>query len=102
MHIVDPIPVPEDRVGDDSEHVHFHRMKSGLFLREAEVANAYFIDGDHTQQAVLEDLRLIEAARRRAGDEPPIVLFMDDVGWPWGRRDLFYDTRTKVDPSLPG
>lgn len=49
-------------------------------------ADAYFIDGDHNYYTVLNELRLIAADP----DALPLI-FVHDIGWPFGRRDGYYD-----------
>ena len=44
----------------------------------------YFLDGDHNYYTVLNELRLIV----RPGHHWPVI-FLHDVGWPWGRRDQY-------------
>ena len=47
------------------------------------------VDGDHNWYTVVNELRLIAATSAGAG-EPLPVLICHDVGWPYGRRDLYY------------
>ncbi len=47
--------------------------------------DVYFIDGDHNYYTVLNELRLIVAAP----DRHPLMI-LHDVGWPCGRRDMYY------------
>lgn len=53
--------------------------------------DAYFLDGDHNFFTVRNELTLIAAAAQGvdAGRPGPVV-FVHDVGWPWGRRDMYY------------
>jgi hypothetical protein len=46
--------------------------------------DAYFIDGDHNYFTVLNELRLAV----RVSAKMPLI-FLHDVGWPWGRRDQY-------------
>jgi len=48
------------------------------------------IDGDHNWYTVYNELLLIETLSRDAGQPLPLV-FLHDVSWPYGRRDLYYD-----------
>jgi Methyltransferase domain len=50
--------------------------------------DAYLIDGDHNYYTVSHELELIAAAATEASSYP--LLIVDDVGWPSGRRDLYY------------
>src|SRR4029453_7198063 len=47
------------------------------------------VDGDHNWFTVFHELRLLAATARREGAPLP-VLTLHDVGWPYGRRDLYY------------
>ena len=56
-----------------------------------ERCDAYFIDGDHNHFTVSGELKMIADAIR--ADDPQArgpVIFMHDVCWPWGRRDMYY------------
>jgi SAM-dependent methyltransferase len=64
------------------------RAPSLEVLRE-HPADAYLVDGDHNYYTVLhESAAMWDAAR---GDGRPLLAFYHDVGWPWARRDLYYD-----------
>jgi hypothetical protein len=54
-------------------------------------ADAYLIDGDHNWYTVYHELRALDEAAG-AGDFPLVLL--DDVLWPFGRRDMYYDPST--------
>jgi hypothetical protein len=49
------------------------------------------IDGDHNWYTVYNELRLI---RERSLLKPGGMIFFHDVGWPYGRRDLYYQPDT--------
>ena len=51
--------------------------------------DAFVIDGDHNYYTVARELRFALANSQRDGQ--PLLAFLHDVGWPWGRRDLYYD-----------
>ncbi len=51
-------------------------------------ADFVLIDGDHNYHTVAEELRLIHESWVERGIRGTILLH--DVGWPWGRRDLYY------------
>lgn len=53
--------------------------------------DAYILDGDHNFFTVRNELALIAGAAggAGAGQRQPVV-FVHDVGWPWGRRDMYY------------
>lgn len=53
-------------------------------------ADAVLIDGDHNYFTVSRELDEIASAAESRGQAPP-TFFLHDVGWPYGRRDLYYD-----------
>ncbi len=50
--------------------------------------DAWLIDGDHNYYTVFNELLAAEAASERDGR--PLLAFLHDVGWPTGRRDMYY------------
>lgn len=64
-------------------------------LPSLESCDVYFLDGDHNHHTVLHELTAISRTVDGAGDRAPRtargpVVFVHDVGWPWGRRDMYY------------
>ena len=59
--------------------------------------DAVFIDGDHNWYTVYHELQAIE---RRASElrTPTPIVFLHDITWPYGRRDLYYDPATIPEP----
>ena len=88
LHVVDPALL-ENRQSDNI--VTYYREMSIPYLQQAEPADMYFIDGDHNYYTVLNELRLIRD-KNISKVQPQDYLFLHDVGWPWGYRDLYYDT----------
>ena len=89
--MIDPVPQ-----FDPSEHerrfpgrYHFHRAISHDVLPELPPVDAALIDGDHNWYTVFNELKMLAATAREAGAPLP-VCFLHDVGWPYGRRDLYY------------
>lgn len=76
------------------------RTPYGLLHRDTSIraipmnppSDAYLLDGDHNYFTVSAELLLIEKVLQRAGK--PLLVFLHDVGWPWGHRDLYYDPET--------
>lgn len=93
LHVIDPLPKYEvsewrKRYG---ERLVFHRALSLDALPEIERPDAALIDGDHNWHTVFNELRLIE---KSSGDGGFPLVMLHDVGWPYGRRDLYYDPET--------
>ena len=69
--------------------VTFHRCPSLEALPGLQDLDVALIDGDHNWYTVFHELKLLEAgARERARDLP--LIFLHDVAWPYGRRDMYY------------
>ena len=91
VHVIDPVPQ-----FDPSEHerrfpgrYHFHRDISHNVLPDLPPVDAALIDGDHNWYTVYNELKMLAATAREAGAPLPILI-LHDVGWPYGRRDLYY------------
>jgi len=65
-------------------------LNEGL-LEPASVFDCILIDGDHNWYTVFNELRLIH---ERSLLRPGGYVFLHDVGWPYGRRDLYYQPDT--------
>jgi hypothetical protein len=85
---IDPKPSPQ------AEKL-FDRLKHGTLLKQPSlevlpelVADTYLIDGDHNYHTVSSESLLIWEQCEKHGK--PFLVFYHDVGWPWGRRDLYY------------
>ncbi len=83
---IDPAPEPavRERFAGDGR---LQLQTSHAALPHVEPCGAYFLDGDHNYFTVRGELDLIAAASPPG--HPPLV-FLHDVGWPWGRRDMYY------------
>lgn len=93
--IIDPLPpANEEEIGPLlAAHGKMHLARSLDVLPELPVADAYLIDGDHNWYTVHHELLTIEDRVQATGSRPPVIL-MHDVGWPYARRDLYYDPET--------
>ncbi|NTF17708.1 class I SAM-dependent methyltransferase [Agrobacterium rubi] len=84
---VDPNPAP---YVDKIETVDHRRVTSEAFFADAATvppAGVWIVDGDHNYATVLMELRSIADATQ----DRDAVVFLHDIGWPWGRRDLWYN-----------
>ena len=67
------------------------RNHSLAVLPALDRCDAYFLDGDHNFFTVRNELTLIAGAARGADDrQPNPIVFVHDIGWPWGRRDMYH------------
>ncbi len=89
VHSIDPKPLfdSDDWTRRAKGHLTVHRDASLSVLPRLGPVDAVFIDGDHNWYTVSHELQALQASH--AGRPFPIVL-LHDIGWPWGRRDLYY------------
>jgi hypothetical protein len=92
VHSVDPAPRfdPTAWEREHGERFHMHAARSLDALGEIGAVDAALLDGDHNWFTVISELRLLAAAAADAGEPMPLVL-AHDAGWPYGRRDMYYD-----------
>ncbi len=88
LHVIDPLPKydVDEWSGEFSPHVQFHTTVSVIGLHEVPPPDVVLLDGDHNWHTVISELRILG----ERSEVFPWVLF-HDVGWPYGRRDLYYE-----------
>lgn len=92
LHGIDPSPrfdVAEWKSRYGSRLI-FHRTASLQALPLIDGFDVVLIDGDHNWYTVYHELNLIAKQSASLPASFPIVL-LHDVGWPYGRRDLYYN-----------
>jgi SAM-dependent methyltransferase len=91
VSIIDP-GIDADLLAEFGERITLHK---GLSLEVLpHIPGSYdciFIDGDHNWYTVFNELKLIE---ERQLLKPGGIIFLHDIGWPYGRRDLYYQPET--------
>jgi GT2 family glycosyltransferase len=95
VHVIDPKPSfdVEELQRQHPDSLVFHRALSLEVLPKLERVELALVDGDHNRYTVLNELRLLEGSALKGKALPPLVA-LHDVGWPYGRRDLYYDPET--------
>ncbi len=95
LHVVDPKPAYDVGVwrAQWGEIVTYHLATSLDALPSIGPVDMALIDGDHNWYTVRNELEHLHANAEKAGSAFPLV-FLHDVGWPYGRRDLYYDPDT--------
>jgi SAM-dependent methyltransferase len=90
-HVIDPTPLVDIDVYEQNYagHIEFHEAVSLEALKAIPTADVVLVDGDHNWYTVYNELLLIDQHVRRADGELPLMIF-HDVGFPYGRRDLYY------------
>jgi hypothetical protein len=88
LHSIDTMQIP---LGPWTDHpcFRFHLGKSLDILPQLPSYDAVLIDGDHNWYTVFHELKEIEKTAKTF-DRFPLV-FLHDVNWPYGRRDLYYN-----------
>lgn len=92
LHCIDPLPKFDvdqykNRYGDCFL---FYNGLSLNALPQIETFDMVLIDGDHNWYTVFHELKLIAKRCRKSQAVFPLIL-AHDVGWPYGRRDLYYN-----------
>jgi cephalosporin hydroxylase/GT2 family glycosyltransferase len=98
LHVIDPLPDfdPAEHEARFAGRYVFHRDLSVNVLGGIPIVDVALIDGDHNWYTVSSELHLLAKASRGAGAPLPVCI-LHDVGWPYGRRDLYYDADTIPD-----
>ena len=106
-HSIDPAP-RFDVAGFEERYggaFRFYEARSLEVLPKLRDLDLALIDGDHNYYTVLGELRALGESR------PFPITLLHDIGWPYGRRDLYYDPdsipadarhRHRRDGVLPG
>lgn len=91
LHVIDPVPDfdPAEHEARFGGRYIFHGDLSHNVLPHLPPVDVALIDGDHNWYTVYHELRMLSEVAR-AADRPLPVMLMHDVGWPYGRRDLYY------------
>jgi hypothetical protein len=94
VHAIDPAPATNARleplVEANAGRLVFHPSRSLEALPRIEGIDVALLDGDHNWYTVHHELGILEELSAREGRPYPLT-FVHDVGWPYGRRDLYYD-----------
>jgi len=98
LHVIDPDPNfdPREHEARFAGRYVFHRDLSVNVLGDLPPIDVALIDGDHNWYTVRTELCLMAEVSRAAGVPLPILM-LHDVGWPYRRRDLYYDPTTIPD-----
>jgi hypothetical protein len=92
VHAIDPRP--QFDVGrwelEHGDRFRMHRASSLDALGAIKGIDAALVDGDHNWFTVSAELRLLADGAARDGAPMPLVC-AHDAGWPYGRRDMYYD-----------
>lgn len=92
LYTIDPLPKFDVAAWREQygECFTFFQALSLNAICQIENFDAVLIDGDHNWYTVFNELKLIEKRSQELGQPFPLVM-LHDVGWPYGRRDLYYN-----------
>jgi glycosyltransferase involved in cell wall biosynthesis len=92
LHAVDPFPQFDVSALEKEypDSLFFYQTLSLNAIDRIEKIDAALIDGDHNWYTLINELRLIEHNCHRRNINFPII-FTHDTGWPYARRDLYYN-----------
>lgn len=99
LHVIEPAPHydPAEYSRRFGKHFIFYKDLSIRALPNIQGRyDAVLLDGDHNWFTVYTELSLIERHCLQNEQPFPLVL-LHDVGWPYGRRDLYYNPATIPD-----
>ena len=92
LEVVDPAPHPalhEVLARYVAEH-RYHPLKSLEAIPLLPPADLVLLDGDHYWFTVYHELQLLFARAVETNAAPPVIM-LHDMGWPYARRDMYYD-----------
>jgi cephalosporin hydroxylase len=92
LHVIDPVPQfdPTEHERSFAGRYFFHLGISHDVLPALPPADVVLIDGDHNWYTVYNELKLLADTARHTATALPLLI-AHDVGWPYGRRDLYYE-----------
>jgi hypothetical protein len=92
LHCIDPVPIfdADEFVAQHEGLVSFYKDTSLNAIPCIPEVDVVLVDGDHNWYTVYNELKLIEERYDHDPDRLPLI-FVHDTGWPYGRRDLYYD-----------
>ena len=95
LHCIDPVPGFDAQAfqAENKEVLSFYADLSLNVLQDIPPVDVAMVDGDHNWYTVYNELKAIEATHGHDPMRQPLV-FAHDIGWPYGRRDLYYDPST--------
>ena len=92
LYSIDPAPAFDVNKckEENRSHVRFFKSLSLDAIGLIDKFDLFLIDGDHNWYTVFNELKLIEKQCKKNNSKFPLVFF-HDIGWPYARRDLYYN-----------
>lgn len=91
LYCIDPVHPKKlsEWIEKFGSHLTFYPTLSLSALPLIDNFDAVLIDGDHNWYTVINELEILESKVVENNISP--VIFLHDIGWPYGRRDLYYN-----------
>ena len=91
LHTIDPAPIFDymKLKEENEENFEFYKELSLSALPLLKDYDAILLDGDHNWYTVYHELNCINDSFK--GKEKFPLILLHDIGWPYGRRDLYYN-----------
>jgi len=92
LHVIDPLPKfdVDEWAATYPGTLLFHGAPSLEVLSSIAQPDVVLIDGDHNWHTVFHELKALQDSADTDSSGYPLVL-LHDLGWPYGRRDLYYE-----------
>jgi SAM-dependent methyltransferase len=90
LSVIDPAPKANiDKLKKKYDiHLEFYEDISLNALQSIKNYDVVLIDGDHNWYTAYNELKIIEDVFK---EQEFLILFLHDIGWPYGRRDMYYN-----------
>ena len=95
LHCIDPSPIFEvnELLAEHEGRLTFYPELSLNVIPQLPPIDVAMVDGDHNWYTVFNELKALEDLHGNDPLRQPLI-FAHDIGWPYGRRDLYYDPST--------
>lgn len=95
LHCIDPYPSfeAEEFAADNAAHLTYYGELSLNCIGDVPPVDVAMVDGDHNWYTVYNELKQLELLHGADPMAQPLI-FLHDLGWPYGRRDLYYNPET--------
>lgn len=89
LHSIEPLPSEQTaKLFNKQKNAYLYKNKSLSVIDKLPTISTWFIDGDHNWYTVYNELMAIH---KKCSQLKESMIFLHDVGFPWARRDLYYN-----------
>ncbi len=98
LHSIEPLPSEQvTKIFNEQQNAFLHKGKSLSTIETLQPISTWFIDGDHNWYTVYNELTSIHKKNSQLTGS---MIFIHDIGFPWARRDLYYNPTDIPDDFL--